>query len=255
MNETGDSSTAAGSETPTQPPQSVDVPQAETGPRRDGWFHGAVRVGIIAAVVVLVAGAFFSIGWFTSPGGEHDGYSEMMNGTNQQMHMRQWDGSQGGTDQRGSEQRQRDSGRKQGMVVPQQGQGQGQIAPRGQSQSNGQSNQSGQPDQPGRFTQPGYLGVGVETVTSAVQQQDGSSRSNGALVASIDGSGPAAQAGIRQGDVIVSIDGVPVSQGEDVVNLIAQKQSGDTVSVTVERNGQSLTFRVTLAERPDSLSG
>jgi PDZ domain-containing secreted protein len=231
LSDTGDPTTVAGVETPAQAPQPVYVPQTGSSPRGDGWFNRGLRSGIIAAVVVVVAGAFFTIGWFTSTRGEHT-YPAKTTGINQQMNPSQ-----------------RYPGRNRGMVIPQQGQGQGQTVPNGQSQSNGQSNQ------PGQFNQQGYLGVGVETVTPALKQQDGLSRSNGVLVASIDGSGPAFKAGIQRGDIITSVDGTTVTQQEDVVGLIAKMKAGDSVSVTVDRNGQSLTFQVTLGGRPASLSG
>jgi PDZ domain-containing secreted protein len=246
LSDTGDTTTVAGMETPAPAPQPVDVPQTQSSRRGDGWFTRGVRSGIIAAVVVVVAGAFFTIGWFTSTRGEH-GRPAMMNSINQKMNMRQRGNLQGGTNQQGTNQWQGYPNRGRGMVVPQQGQGQ--TVPTPQSPSNGQSNQQGQ------STQQGYLGVGVETVTPALQQQYGLSRSSGVLVASIDGSGPAFKAGIQRGDIITSIDGAAVAQQEDVVGLIAKMKAGDSVSVIIDRNGQSLTFQVTLAGGPASVSG
>lgn len=100
-----------------------------------------------------------------------------------------------------------------------------------------------------------YLGLGLETVTADLQKQDNLSRPSGALVASVDATGPAAKAGIKQGDIITSIDGAPVIQEEDVITILGQKQVGGTVSVAVDRSGKSLTFNVTLVERPASTSG
>ena len=256
MSDTNDTSTVAGTETPAQAPQPtpapqpIAAPQTESGRRGDGWFRRGVRGGIIAAVVVVVAGAFFTIGWFTSTRGEH-GQPKMMNGVYQKMNMRERGGLQGGTGQQGTNQWQGYPNRGLGMVVPQQGQGQSQIVPpvpTPQSPANGQTSPQGQ------SAQQGYLGVGVETVTPGLQQQDGLSRSNGVLVASIDGSGPAFNAGIQRGDIITSINGAAVAQQEDVVGLIGKMNAGDSVSVIVDRNGQSLTFQVTLAGRPASAS-
>ena len=56
LSDTGDTTTVAGTETPA--PQPVDVPQTQSSRRGDGWFTRGVRSGIIAAVVVVVAGAF-----------------------------------------------------------------------------------------------------------------------------------------------------------------------------------------------------
>jgi membrane-associated protease RseP (regulator of RpoE activity) len=251
LSDTDDTTTVAGTEMSAHAPQPVDVPQTQRSSRGGGWFSRGVRGGIIAAVVVVVAGAFFTIGWFTSTRGEQ-GHPRMMNDIYQKMNMREQGGSQGGTDQRGMNQWPGYPNRGRGMVVPQQGQTQGQtvpIVPTPQSPSNGQSNPQGQ------STQQGYLGVGVETVTPALQQQYGLTRSSGVLVASIDGSGPAFKAGIQRGDIITSIDGAPVAQQEDVVGRIAKMKAGNSVSVAVDRNGQSLTFQVTLAGRQASVSG
>ena len=100
-------------------------------------------------------------------------------------------------------------------------------------------------------TQPGYLGVALETVTAQLQQQYGLSAASGALVVQVDGSGPAVKAGIRQGDVITSIDGTKVTQSQDAVTYIGQKNVGTVVSVTVDRNGQTVTIQVTLGQRAE----
>jgi membrane-associated protease RseP (regulator of RpoE activity) len=227
LSDMGETTTVAGTETPAQAPQPVDVPQTQSSRRGDRWFTRGVRSGIIAAVVVVVAGAFFTIGWFTSTRGEH-ARPAMRYSIDQRMNMHE---------------------RGRGMVPPQEGRGQGQIVPTPQPPSNGQ------PDQQGQSAQQGYLGVGVVTVTPALQQQYGLSRSNGVLVASIDGSGPAFKAGVQRGDVITSIDGAPVAQQEDVIGLIAKMKAGDSVTITIDRNGQNLTFQVTLGGRSASVSG
>jgi PDZ domain-containing secreted protein len=246
LSDTEDTSTVAETETPAPAPQPVDPPQVESIPRRNGWFHGFARGGIIAAVLVVVAAAFFTIGWFASTRGE-DGHRGARKSIEQNMNTREQGGRRGGTDQRGAGQWQGCPNQGGGMVVPQQGQGQ--IVPIPQPPSSGGSTQQSP------STQQGYLGVGVATVTPQLQQQYGLSRSTGVLVASIDVSGPASKAGVQQGDVIVSISGTPVTQAEDVVGLIAQMKAGDSVSLVIDRNGQSLTLQVTLAERSASITG
>ena len=207
-----------------------------------------MRNGIIAAVIIVVAGVFFTIGWFTSTRGEHERCG-VVDRVAEQMNKPQWNVPQSGANQQGSDQWQGRPGGGWGMGPSQHEQGQDQTVPKGESQSGGSSTQQAP------STEQGYLGVWLETVTPELQEQHGLSSSNGALIATIDGSGPARQAGIRRGDVIISIDGTSVTQQEDVVDLITQRQAGESVSVTVDRKGQSLTFRVTLAERPASVSG
>ena len=266
-----DTSTVDGTETPAPAPQPVSAapapqpapaPQSESGRRGDGWFRGGVRSGIIAAVVVVVAGAFFTIGWFTSTRGDHERLG-IINGINQKMNLGERGRMQGGIYQQGPNQWQGCPNRGRGMMIPQQGQGQGQIVPIPQSQPYVQPQQQGQSPQPAQPSQPqvqptqpaqpsqqGYLGVGVATVTPQVQQQFGLSRSNGVLITSVDGSGPASKVGIQQGDIVVSINGTTVAQAEEVVRLIGSMKTGDTVSIAIDRQGQSLTVQVTLGGRP-----
>jgi putative serine protease PepD len=70
----------------------------------------------------------------------------------------------------------------------------------------------------------------------------------GALVTAVTSGGPAAQAGIRPGDVIVAINGQTVSTADDVIEMIAGFQPGDKVSITVQRNDGNHTLSVTLGQ-------
>jgi S1-C subfamily serine protease len=72
----------------------------------------------------------------------------------------------------------------------------------------------------------------------------------GALVQQISPSGPAAKAGIQQGDVITKVDGSSITSAQDLLTILAQKKPGDTISVTVNRNGSTETVQVHLGELP-----
>ena len=73
---------------------------------------------------------------------------------------------------------------------------------------------------------------------------------NGAHVAQVRGGGPAADAGLRAGDVIMQVNGEKVDSSDELRAAINAHKPGDKVSITYTRNGQSHTAEVTLASRP-----
>lgn len=111
----------------------------------------------------------------------------------------------------------------------------------------------------GKFQQP-YLGVRYIPITSDVAQQYGLSVNSGAYVApsadptqpSVVSGSPADQAGIKEGDVITKVDGTSIDQTHDLVALLDQHQVGDTVSLTVLRDGKTMDISVTLGATPGS---
>ncbi len=96
----------------------------------------------------------------------------------------------------------------------------------------------------------GYLGVQTADVTSALAMQLGLSASDGAYVVATTQGGPADDAGIRSGDVIVSVNDQAVHDTADLGNVLADLQPGDSVPVVVDRRGQEQTLTVTLDARP-----
>ena len=98
-----------------------------------------------------------------------------------------------------------------------------------------------------------YLGIQYTSVTSLLQQQENLSRSSGALVQEVMPGTPADKAGMKQGDIIVSIDGTPVQEQGDVVVILRQKKVGDTITMVLDRAGKQTTVKATLVERPLSL--
>jgi putative serine protease PepD len=97
----------------------------------------------------------------------------------------------------------------------------------------------------GQSIDHGYLGVST--------QDD--EQSPGATVVQVQDGAPAADAGIEQGDVIVSADGRDIRSKEDLSALIAGKSAGDEVELEVTRNGRTTTITVTLGKRPAQSSG
>ena len=75
---------------------------------------------------------------------------------------------------------------------------------------------------------------------------------HGALVAGTDTNGPAAEAGIATGDVIVKFDGVEIKDAHDLPKLVASAPVGKSVDVVIMRKGQELTKTVKLGRLEDS---
>ena len=96
----------------------------------------------------------------------------------------------------------------------------------------------------------GQLGVSVQGVTSDLAKSLGLADVRGALVSDVVKGSPAERAGIERGDVILSLDGQPVSDGNSLRNRISSTQPGATVSIGFVRDGQQKTARVTLGELP-----
>jgi putative serine protease PepD len=71
---------------------------------------------------------------------------------------------------------------------------------------------------------------------------------NAAHCTAITANGPAAKAGLRAGDVIVSVDGQRTPSGDEVVVLTRKKKPGDTLRIEVVRDGQHKTFTVKLGQ-------
>jgi len=107
----------------------------------------------------------------------------------------------------------------------------------------------GQLRQSGRV-QRGWLGVRIQWVDEDIAEGFGLSEPTGALVASVTAGGPAEQAGIVAGDVIVSFNGKPIPTMRMLPRVVAETDVGKAVKVEIVRQGERLTFDVTLGEMP-----
>ena len=97
-----------------------------------------------------------------------------------------------------------------------------------------------------------YLGVEVTDETPQQQQAYGLFPSRGALVVLVVGGSPAQNAGLRQGDVIVSFNGRAVNAAQDLTNAVQSSSPGKTVQVALYRAQQRITVSAKLATAPAS---
>lgn len=102
----------------------------------------------------------------------------------------------------------------------------------------------------GRTPQRGYLGVGIQPISDDIAAALGIERNRGELISRIEPGSAAERAGVRQGDVIVSVDGKPVTPEQNLSYLIARVAPGTRVPVEIIRDGRRQTVQVTPATRP-----
>jgi serine protease Do len=92
----------------------------------------------------------------------------------------------------------------------------------------------------------GWIGVAIQEVTPALQKKFGLETRKGALVGDVTEGGPAEEAGIQRGDVIVSFSGKKVDEVRDLARGVARTPVGETVPVEVIREGDHKTMKVTV---------
>jgi len=96
----------------------------------------------------------------------------------------------------------------------------------------------------------GYLGLFPQDVTPALARQFGLSKPGGALVSGLKPDAPAAKAGVKNGDVILELNGQPVESANDLRLRISQTAPGSSVKLEISRDGKTQNVDVTLAELP-----
>lgn len=105
----------------------------------------------------------------------------------------------------------------------------------------------------GEAVQRAYLGVNYISITAEVANHYKLSVKKGAYIFSSDGQsavvsgGPAAKAGIRDKDIITKVGDVEVGDKGSVASLISEYAPGDTIELSVQRGGQTISVKVTLA--------
>jgi S1-C subfamily serine protease len=96
----------------------------------------------------------------------------------------------------------------------------------------------------------GWLGVEAQDMSEEIAQSLKISDQQGALVTGVLQGGPADKAGIKPGDILLNIDGHQVSNGSEMLNLIAALKPGSHVRIKLEHNGKKLTTQALIARRP-----
>jgi len=94
-------------------------------------------------------------------------------------------------------------------------------------------------------TRRGWLGVGIQEVSEDIRDSLGLKTTAGALVIDVTKGGPS-EAIIQQGDIILEFDGKPIARMRDLPRVVAETAVGKAVPVKVLRNGDEMSFDITL---------
>ncbi|KVT82227.1 peptidase [Burkholderia ubonensis] len=98
----------------------------------------------------------------------------------------------------------------------------------------------------------GRLGVAVQGLNQTLASSFGLPKPDGALVSSVDPSGPAAKAGLQPGDVILAVNGVPVADSTTLPSQIASFKPGSKADLQIWRDKSKKTVSVTLGSMADA---
>ena len=97
-----------------------------------------------------------------------------------------------------------------------------------------------------------WLGASMQSLSNEIADSIGLDRPTGALVTDVTEKGPAMQAGLKRGDVVVSVDGQPVDDPESVGYRLGTKAIGGTATLGILRDGKKVTAQVSLTPAPET---
>ena len=103
--------------------------------------------------------------------------------------------------------------------------------------------------QKGQVTR-GWIGVGVQDVTPEIAESLKLSAAGGVLITQVERGGPADKAGVRLGDILLTVNGKPVADTTVMLNAIAALQPGQQAQLKVTRNQAENEVAVTIGQRP-----
>ncbi|HEY8949075.1 MAG TPA: DegQ family serine endoprotease [Rhizomicrobium sp.] len=98
----------------------------------------------------------------------------------------------------------------------------------------------------------GYLGVEIQSVTPEMAASLGNKTMKGAIIASVSPGGPAAQAGMAAGDIVLAVNGKPVEDSRDLTRRVASLPAGGSAAFTVLRDGTTKTLTAKIGAKKDT---
>ncbi|MBN9587745.1 MAG: serine protease [Alphaproteobacteria bacterium 64-11] len=97
----------------------------------------------------------------------------------------------------------------------------------------------------------GWIGVRIQTVTPEIAEGLNLGSNRGALIADVTAGGPAARAGLQNGDLVTGFDGKPVADDRALPRIVADTPIGKTVNIDLLRRGHKATLRITVQKLAD----
>ena len=97
----------------------------------------------------------------------------------------------------------------------------------------------------------GFVGIAAQqtAIPRRMQVAAAVTQSSAVVVSAVEASGPAEQAGIRPGDILVAVDGTPITGADDLVRVLTGERIGRAVEFELLRTGGRLRVAVTPTER------
>jgi serine protease Do len=98
--------------------------------------------------------------------------------------------------------------------------------------------------------QRGRIGVSIQAISKDLAESFGLEKPMGALVNAVDAGGPADKAGIKAGDIIMSVEGKKIEQSVELPRAIGEAKPGQTLRLAVFRKGETRDIAVAIGEMP-----
>ncbi len=96
----------------------------------------------------------------------------------------------------------------------------------------------------------GWIGIESQDITPELATSFGLGRQSGAIIAGVVRNGPADRAGVRPGDILLAVEGKPVANTGEMLNLVAQLEPGAKAKLKLMRENRESTVDVTVGKRP-----
>jgi serine protease Do len=98
----------------------------------------------------------------------------------------------------------------------------------------------------------GWIGVRIQALTDDIAEGFGLPNAHGAIITNITPNGPAAKAGMKNGDLVVGYDGKAVADSRALSRMVADTPIGKTTNIDVLRGGQKSSLKITIARLNES---